>query len=230
MWGALLLLLLLALLLRLQVMSLVMHQVGLPIPPFVRKDSVLLSHTYSEGPAAMANGRSNSSSNASTGAAVTDGSAAAACTLNDSPGVGVAAAADSAVAAAGSGDSGAASSWGFTFSIHSIHGPFCPLPMVASASVSFAPAANEAQDESAAVPGSATAAVALEPAELSGQLPWEVTRSCVGSWQQVAVTVDLQLVAAADADKLHQQVCRSLCAGCSCCSLSAQKEQVTVFR
>jgi len=191
-------------------MSFVMHQVGLPIPPYVRKDSVMLSHTY-EGKSAAALNGSSSCSSAATGTAASASEAAAACILDDSLEIGAEAASESATAT-----TGCAGRWGFTFSMQSIHGATCPLPMVASASVAFVPAAAAAaQDDSGAAPGSAAAA--LEPAELSGQLPWKVTRSCPGSWQQVAVTVDLQLVAAADTDKQHQQVCHSLPVCCAYC-------------
>lgn len=88
------------------------------------------------------------------------------------------------------GSSSTSGSWGFSFCISSIHGPSCPLPMVASASVaSQGPAAN-----------------VLKTRDFSGQLPWRLSRTCPDSLQEVQVQVTLQLVDQADGDKRVQQV------------------------
>jgi hypothetical protein len=123
------------------------------------------------------------------------------------------------------------SSWGFSFSVASVHGEDCPLPMVASARVSFydqaafaARAAQLGPSQQPAAAGTmdpaATAAAPEQPPhvdvqglqevlpaqEVSGQVPWRVERSCPAGLQAVAVVVDLQLVDAADADNRQQQV------------------------
>ncbi|KAF6263087.1 SIR2-family protein HDAC1 [Scenedesmus sp. NREL 46B-D3] len=74
-------------------------------------------------------------------------------------------------------------SWSFTLSISSLHGLSCPLPMVASASVSFLGDAAQA---------------GLKSRQLSGQLPWRLTRRCPAGLQQVQLQVQFALVEAAD--------------------------------
>lgn len=128
------------------------------------------------------------------------------------------------------------SSWGFSISIASVHGEDCPLPMVASARVSFydqaAFAAHAAQlGANGSRPSQQVAAAgAMDPAaaaaapqqpphvdvqglqqvlpaeEVSGPVPWRVERSCPSGLQAVAIVVNLQLVDAADDDKRQQQV------------------------
>lgn len=125
-------------------------------------------------------------------------------------------------------------SWSFTFSIASVHGAECPLPMVASARVAFfdqaavaaraaqQPAGQQAAAAAAAADALDSAAAAAAPAppdpvnveglqevlpaqEVSGAVPWVVQRTVPGGLQQVAVVVALQLVDAADADRRQQQ-------------------------
>lgn len=125
--------------------------------------------------------------------------------------------------------SNSSSSWRFSFTVASIHGEQCPLPMVASARVSFHDHAavasrmtQPAADASAAAAADSAAAAAtpqqppawdvaglpeLLPGEvLSGALPWRLERSCSSSVGDVAVVLQLQLVEAADEDKRQQQV------------------------
>jgi hypothetical protein len=119
------------------------------------------------------------------------------------------AAADTA-AANGTSNSSSGSSWSFTFSISSLHGLSCPLPMVASASVSCL--------------GDAAAA-GLKPRQLSGQLPWRLTRSCPAGLQQVQLQVQFALVDAADEGRRSATVsgewlldpfCAGLCEALTC--------------
>jgi hypothetical protein len=129
----------------------------------------------------------------------------------------------------------ASDSWSFTFSIASVHGPECPLPMVASARVAFydqsavaarpvqQPAGQQVAAAAAAAGALDVAAAAAAPAqpdpvnveglqevlpaqEVSGAVPWVLQRTVPASLQQVAVVVALQLVDAADADRRQQQV------------------------
>lgn len=192
--------------LLLQVMAMLMQQLDIPIPAYVRTDRLLLSHKALPGPAP-------DSSNGSQHQQLEQEQ-----------------------------EQQADSSWHFTFSIASVHGPECPLPMVASARVSFydqaAVAARAAAQQphsssnprllqaSAAAAAAGTldsAAAAAAPAQpgpvdvqglpevlpsqdCSGAVPWSVRRTVPGNLQAVAVVVLLQLVAAADADKQQQQV------------------------
>lgn len=210
--------------LLLQVMALLMQQLDIPIPAYVRIDRLLLSHKALPGPAAP------DSSNGSQHQQQPD-----APQLEQKQ------------------EQQADSSWHFTLSIASVHGPECPLPMVASARVSFydkaAVAARAAAQQphsssnpplqqaaaAAAAAGtleSAAAAAApaqpgpvdvqglpevLPPQDCSGAVPWSVRRTVPGDLPAVVVVVSLQLVAAADADKQQQQVSprRSWAAGWS---------------
>lgn len=126
-------------------------------------------------------------------------------------------------------DPDSSSGWSFSFIVASTHGEQCPLPMVASAGVSFydhaavvscitQPAANASA--AAAADSAAAAATPQQPPAwdvsglpellpgevLSGALPWRLQRSCSSSVGDVAVVLQLQLVEAADEDKRQQQV------------------------
>ncbi|KAF8062076.1 SRT1 [Scenedesmus sp. PABB004] len=152
-----------------EVMAVVMQQLGVAIPPFVRTDCVLLSHTLTAGAGgAKQQQRQRQEGGAGDGA---DGGA------------------DGGGGAASSAGECGGSSWGFTLTIASLHGPACPLPMVASASVAF----------------EGPAAGVLKGRELSGALPWKLSRTCPAELESVAVRVTLQLVDAADEDKRTQQ-------------------------
>lgn len=146
-----------------------MARLGVPIPVYTRRDSLLISHTLT--------------------AAAGGGADAAAADDEDAAEAEAAAAAGDGPSSSGSGGAGGCS-WGFTLTLSSVHGPACPLPMVASARVSFLGAAGKV----------------LRPRELSGQLPWRLSLTCPGSLGQVTALVQLRLVEAADADKRSQQV------------------------
>jgi hypothetical protein len=173
------------LLLLSQVMSVIMQQLGIPIPVYIRRDRVQLSHTAK---LTSSSGQQQAEEDSSeeeedevqqgvSGTSGLSGSAAAAAADGST------AAADTAAAANGDTRDNSSSSWSFAFSISSLHGLSCPLPMVASATVSFLGAA---------------AAAGLKPRQLSGRLPWRLSRSCPAGLQQVQLQVQLALVDAAD--------------------------------
>lgn len=197
-----------------QVMALLMQQLDIPIPAYVRTDRLLLSHKALPGPAAP---------DSSNGSQHQQQPVAPQLEQEQEQ------------------EQQADSSWHFTLSIASVHGPECPLPMVASARVSFydqaavaaraaaqqphsssnpplqqaaAAAAAGALDSAAAAaasaqPGPVDAQGLLEvlpPQDCSGAVPWSVRRTVPGDLRAVVVVVSLQLVAAADADKQQQQV------------------------
>jgi hypothetical protein len=199
--------------LLLQVMALLMQQLDIPIPAYVRTDRLLLSHKTLPGPAPDSSNGGHEQ--------------------QQHPG---------AQQQLEQAQQQAGSSWHFTFSIASVHGPECPLPMVASARVSFydqaAVAARAAAQQphsnsnppsqqaaaaaaaAGALDSAATAAAPAQPGpvdvqglpevlpaqDCSGAVPWSVRRTVPGDLQAVVVLVSLQLVAAADADKQQQQV------------------------
>jgi hypothetical protein len=202
--------LLLCLLLPLQVMSVIMQELGIPIPVYTRTDRVQLSHTVKLSSSSSSSSSSKQQADeessdeedtdqqrqqgpqdmngvsvpAAAAGAYQDSlrdTAALAAGADNTSNAAADTAADSAAANGTSSSSG--SSWSFTFSINSLHGLSCPLPMVASASVSFL--------------GDAAAA-GLKPRQLSGQLPWRLTRSCPAGLQQVQLQVQFALVEAAD--------------------------------
>jgi hypothetical protein len=208
-----LLLLLLLLLLPSQVMSVIMQQLGIPIPVYIRRDRVQLSHTaklisssrqqqfeedsssdeeqeeqqqqqQQQQGAEDISGVSGAAADAANRNSFQETAAAA------EPAASNGAAAEPAAATAAvngnslsNSSSSSGSSWSFTFSINSLHGLSCPLPMVASATVTFL--------------GDAAAA-GLKPRQLSGQLPWRLSRSCPAGLHQVQLQVELALVDTAD--------------------------------
>jgi hypothetical protein len=220
-------------------MALLMQQLGLPIPAFVRTDRVLLSHK------ATAHTHQAGSSDSSLQPEHTEqqqGQPNAQEEQQQQP--------QQQQNGAGSG----IDHWSFSFTVASVHGEECPLPMIASAQVLFSDhaafATRAAQQATAAAnsnslpllgqplgtttPAAAaggvdSAAAAAAPAQpppvdvqglqqvlpaeqLSGQVPWRVQRVVPGALQGVAVVLQLQLVDAADEDKRQQQV-RTYCLG-----------------
>jgi hypothetical protein len=170
-------------------MSVIMQQLGIRIPVYTRTDRVQLSHTAKLAPSSSSSSKQPAGEDSSDEEDTEqqqqqqgpqddmnggDGPAAAAVEVNNGL-------QDTAAAANGTGSSG--SSWSFTLSINSLHGVSCPLPMVASASVSFLGAA---------------AAAGLKPRQLSGQLPWRLSRSCPAGLAQVQLQVQFTMVDAAD--------------------------------
>lgn len=202
-------------------MAVIMQQLDLPIPRYIRTDHVLLSHTYTSASSSTSSRADNSKQQqevaevqqlsaqqqqqqvgqdaATDNTELVTGPAAEAAVATSGPAIETPTppgkAADTSAATdsdnlPNSSSSSTGSSWAFSFCISSIHGPTCPLPMVASASVSFM----------------GPAAALLKPREFSGQLPWQLSRTCHESLQEVQVQVTLQLVQEADADKRVHQV------------------------
>jgi hypothetical protein len=180
-----------------QVLALVMQQLGLPIPTYVRTDRVLLSHRAATAPAGVQQQQQQQQGHAAE------------------------------EAAAGQADA----MWSFDLTLASVHGPECPLPMVASAAVRFygrlpqlpqpsngaaaaapaaaAPAAAAARAPDAAAPPPVPATEqditglqeVLPAQQCAGQLPWRTQRVVRASLARVVAVVQLQLVDAADAGR-----------------------------
>eukprot|EP00878_Enallax_costatus_P013147 GHUV01013740.1.p1 GENE.GHUV01013740.1~~GHUV01013740.1.p1 ORF type:complete len:467 (+),score=218.24 GHUV01013740.1:865-2265(+) len=200
-----------------EIMAVIMQQLQLPIPRFTRTDQLLLSHMYTavngskngsikqgseeqqqqeEELLQQPSQQQQTEQDAAAGQAeVTGGPASGAAAAEpaadtpSSPAVVQSASAED-VSQPNNNSSSTSSSWAFSFCISSIHGPACPLPMAASASVSFL----------------GPAAAVLKSRDFSGQLPWRLSRTCPESLQDVQLQVTLQLVEEADADKRVQQV------------------------
>jgi hypothetical protein len=173
-----------------QVMSVIMQELGIPIPVYTRTDRVQLSHTAKLISSKQQADEEDSSDEEDEEQQQQQEPGPEAENRVNALAAAAAAGADSAsnaapdtAAANGTSNSSSGSSWTFTFSITSLHGLSCPLPMVASASVSFL--------------GDAAAA-GLKPRQLSGQLPWRLTRSCPAGLQQVQLQVHFALVDVAD--------------------------------
>lgn len=221
-----------------QVMAVVMQQLELPLPEYKRTDQILLSHSYtavsSSGKASSAKQEQEQQDkkqtaaqqqqpheqepvnavNAPAGNAGTGGTSPSAGDAVSNPAAVPAAAETSSPAAdddaAANGITNSSSSWGFSFCISSVHGPSCPLPMVASATVMFL----------------GPAAAALKSREFSGQLPWRLSRTCPDSLQEVQVQVKLQLVEEADEDKKEQLVRAHIMLWIPCCISGVEPRQL----
>lgn len=166
-----------------EVMALLMHYLGIPVPTYIRTDYISISHAVKppSTSAAQCSGQSSvpqqtagsqkhwqhSVRNHNTSNNLT--SNATATSLHPTADVD-------------------ADSWCFTLTVSSTHGLSCPLPMVRSVEIAF-PQHPE-----------------LQPAGFDGPPPYQLTRSVSSSNDTLRVRVSLQLAEHADEHKRSAEV------------------------